>query len=929
MSKHTAITVTALSASWFVISGAAFAQQAAGDDPVDEVVVTGIRGSLKQAIEIKRRSEQILDSIASESLGKFPDTNIAESLQRIPGVSIDRSGGEGQSVTVRGFGPEFNTVLLNGRRIVSDTGARSFSFDVLPAELISRVDVYKSPPMTLEEGGIGSTIVLHTPRPLDLGKFESILSVRGLYEGLSHNLTPEAFGMVSDTFADERAGWLFSASYQKRENRTERILMDGVITAPRDSLTMIAADLAAQGYAADDQFFIPQNLNVSPVDEDRERVNLNATFQFDFTKDLRLTLDAMHARFNVFTEANTLTFFVTPSIITDAVFDENRVATQLTQTVDAAVDFTRSERDRPTRSNAAGLNLAWQTGDALDLSLDTSWSHTKSGGAEGTNVAVTGYRRDIWTLSYAPNGIPSVSGVPPQAFTDPTLPVAHFNLRGTGGGPLGGGADFDDELFEHRLEAVWKPGGEIFQRATFGAFASRERQVTTTRLSDNETLCLYCGYFVGIPDTLLRRFDPGSSYLGGLVDVPDAWQTYDIDELLAYLESPAAAAERDTRLGLAPGTSAAILAAHNGFEIHSRGNGSDIEEKIASVYADASLGGDLGGREWNLTVGARYVRTETTAFGSFQPLLDLRNSGDPTLYLTVLGDAIDVAATHTYKNLLPSLSFRFNLTKDITARLAASKTLTRPPLNALTPRLGIGTTRPGNLQASSGNPDLAPFKSENIDLSFEWYYQDNGYVTVGLFHKDVDNFLVSTVEQRTFPIADADNLFAGDPVFEVSLVDNLEKASVKGVEIGVQHNFDWLPGFWSGFGVTANATLVDSDAELDVNDVTQTFALVGLGDSFNVVGFYERGPFEARAAWNRRERFLQTAVGFGGEPTFVQDYEQLDARVSYAFNEHFALFAEGVNLGNERQQRVGRYQSQILLLEETGPRYTVGVRADF
>ena len=346
--------------AWNVLPAAALLISSAGagaqEQGLEEVVVTGIRESLRQSIEIKRNSEQIVDSIASESLGKFPDTNIAESLQRITGVSIDRSGGEGQAVTVRGFGPQFNTVLLNGRRIVSDTGARSFNFDVLPAELISRVDVYKSTPATLEEGGIGSTIVLHTPRPRDIDRFRSILSAKALYEDLSENWTPEVFGMVSNTFADDRAGWLLSASYQKRENRSERILMDGVLTAPRDSMALIAADLAAQGFAPEDQFFVPQNLNISPVDEERERTNVNATFQYAFTDALELTVDAMYGRFNVFTETNALTFFVTPSIITNAVFDENRVATQLTQTVDAAVDYTRSERDRPTDPYASGIN---------------------------------------------------------------------------------------------------------------------------------------------------------------------------------------------------------------------------------------------------------------------------------------------------------------------------------------------------------------------------------------------------------------------------------------------------------------------------------------------------------------------------------------------------------------------------------------------
>ena len=928
--KNVRLASAASAVMFGVASGPAAAQSTAvqGQD-LEEVVVTGIRSSLRQAMEIKRDSDQIVDSIASESLGKFPDTNIAESLQRITGVSIDRSGGEGQAVTVRGFGPEFNTVLLNGRRLASDTGARSFNFDVLPAELISRVDVYKSATSLLQEGGIGSTILLHTPRPLDLGEFKSILSAKALYEDLSENTTPELFGMISNTFADGRLGLLASASYQKRENRSERILTDGYLTAPRDSMELIADDLAAQGYSADDQFFIPQNLNISPVDEDRERINFNTTLQYQIAGNLRLTVDGMYDKFSVQTEANTLGFFVTPSIITNAQFDGNRTATSITQTLDAAIDYIRAVRDRPTDIYAGGLNLEWGVSDSVDLTFDSSWSRAKSGGAEGTDVAVVGFRKDIFTLAYGPSGIPSVTGVPAADYVDPSLPMAHFSLRGSGGGPLGGGADLEDEIFEHRIEAQWQPDNDTLKRVSFGGFYSEEKQSRDSRLSDNNILCMYCGYFAGIPDSLMQPYRPGSGFLGGRVSVPSAWQTFDLDRLFAYLESPEAAAARDAAQRLPPGSTQAELARSNGFEIHQRPDSSRVEEEIAAVYADAALEGLLADMPWNLTVGARYVRTETTAFGISQALQDLVSSGDPTLYTTVLGDAVTVSQTNTYNDFLPSLSFRLNITNDVVVRLAASKTLTRPPLGALSPRLVIGTTRPGNLQASSGNPDLKPFKSKNLDLSAEWYYQDNGFVSVGLFYKDVQNFLVNTVENRALPIADRDNLFASDPVFEVSLLDNLESATVKGIEMGFQHSFDWLPGLWNGFGLGANATLVESGAELNVDDVSQTFALEGLGDSYNVVGFYAKGPLEVRVAWNRRERFLRTAVGFGGEPTFVEPYQQIDARASYALTDHFSLFAEGVNLGNEIQQRVGRYDNQILLLEETGRRYTLGVRAEF
>jgi len=257
------------------------AQAAPQEAGFEEVVVTGIRSSLEQAMDIKRNSDAMVDSIASESLGKFPDTNIAESLQRITGVAIDRSGGEGQSITVRGFGPQFNTVLLNGRRQVSDTGSRAFNFDTLPAELVSQVDVYKSSQANLQSGGIGSTIVMHTPRPLDIGSFRTVGSIKGVHEDISGKTTPNLFGMVSNTFADDRAGFLVSVNYQERENRTERFLTDGIMTVGRDSMGLIADDLAEQGYGADDQFFIPQVFNISPIDEQRRRINVNSTFQFE------------------------------------------------------------------------------------------------------------------------------------------------------------------------------------------------------------------------------------------------------------------------------------------------------------------------------------------------------------------------------------------------------------------------------------------------------------------------------------------------------------------------------------------------------------------------------------------------------------------------------------------------------------------------
>jgi iron complex outermembrane receptor protein len=201
---------------------------------LDVVTVTGIRASLTASAREKRDSDIIIDSITSEDLGKFPDANVAESLQRIPGVSIDRSLGEGSSVTVRGFGPQFNNVLLNGRTLANDNDGRNFAFDNIPAELINGADVYKSSQASIPEGGIGSTINLKTPRPLDIGKSKGILSFKERYETLSKKATPNAFALWSDVFDDDKIGLLASASYQKRNAREDSFTVSGYV--PKDSI---------------------------------------------------------------------------------------------------------------------------------------------------------------------------------------------------------------------------------------------------------------------------------------------------------------------------------------------------------------------------------------------------------------------------------------------------------------------------------------------------------------------------------------------------------------------------------------------------------------------------------------------------------------------------------------------------------------------
>jgi iron complex outermembrane receptor protein len=194
------------------LSMQATAQEASDDSNLEVIQVRGIVSSLKRAMSDKKEALIVSDGIAAEDLGKFPDLNVAESLQRITGVSIDRSGGEGQAVTVRGFGPQFNTVLVNGRQLATDSGGREFNFDVLAADQITGADVYKSTRANLQEGGIGATINVSTARPFDYEGFQLIGSVKGMYETLSEETSPSASFLVSNTFNDDKMGVLLAVS---------------------------------------------------------------------------------------------------------------------------------------------------------------------------------------------------------------------------------------------------------------------------------------------------------------------------------------------------------------------------------------------------------------------------------------------------------------------------------------------------------------------------------------------------------------------------------------------------------------------------------------------------------------------------------------------------------------------------------------------
>jgi len=894
-------------------------------DSLAEVVVTGIRSSITTSRAIKRDSMEIVDAIAPEDIGKLPDTNLAESLERITGVSIDRSGGEGAFITVRGFGPEFNTVLLNGRQIATATdpsqaSGRAFSFDTLASELVSGVEVYKSSTSRLQSGGVGSTVNIKTARPFDYSGFKFSGSADMNHDQNSGKSSPDASFLVSDLFADGQLGALVSGSYQKRKDRLNAATTDGWIVNGGTPTSAINGGAGVQKTASNPQgnLFVPQDFGSQAQFEDRERIGGTMVLQFKPSDNLTLTSDTLYSKFTNTTDTRSYGHWFTASNLTNVVTDANGTVIDMTQGVGQASDFHDKKYDKKTDLVSTGLNADWNISDRVNLSLDGSYSSANEdpNGGKESELALLGYPGQ--NIRYRSDGsiLPYTTGFVQT------------------GGVVGGG----HPLFEHvmllRGYGVKDTVGQLHADFTYkgdspseglanlhwGGFFSRDRKDTSLYSNDGGTGCTTCGYNNPAPPGVpIGVFSLGSNFLSGLSGadrLPTQWLTFDGTQLFNAITAEQRAT--NPAFTFAP----------------TRVNNSVVIEKVFGGYLDAQFAGNLAGRKFTTVVGVRVEDTQATIDGlatQFVALTKLAN--DATQYGVATSGTTTVSGSNHYTDILPNISFKWDLTDAFTARFAASETMTRPTLEQLSPVTTLATLRPGNFAAGSGNPQLKPFRSNNLDLSVEYYYDKSNYISLGLFYKNVSNFIV--LNQTTGPVNNSAKTPLIDPgtglpaQFTITAPQNGPTAVVTGEEMAIQQSFGE-----TGLGVQLNGTLANSDKKLNTSDLSNKFAVTGLSNSANAVLFYDKGSFEARAAVNWRDHFLQYLSppplnGAGQAVTQVRARYQLDASATYHINKNFAVFAEGVNLTNTPVLKYAYYQNQFVSAEDSGARYQVGFRASF
>ncbi|REL25630.1 TonB-dependent receptor [Thalassotalea euphylliae] len=902
LGKRTALAV-AISGALGGYSQVAIAQDAAESD-VEVITVTGMLSSLKSSMLDKKESDVVSDGIAAEDLGKFPDLNVAESLQRITGVSIDRSGGEGQQVTVRGFGPQFNTVLVNGRQIATDSAGREFNFDIIAADQITGADIFKTSTSTLQEGGIGGTINVSTARPFDYDGLQLVGSLKGMYESLSEETSPSASFLVSNTFNDDTMGVLLAVTHSERDVQINRIETAGwrggqTISNNRDGVLFTNA-------------YIPRNWDQIVDQQERTRTNASLVFQYAPSDDVTISLDGFVSKFEVESQVTDLASWFEPDRVGSATIDpETGTLLQFTQDVglfessgNPATDFvshTRNSRD--VSNDGFGLQVEWLINDQLEATFDVSTSSAENdrAGRDRFNVVgiINNYQFD------GTGGTPTVShdGFVNGALPDANLARLHYNEKGNQ-------FSDEDEITELKADFVYEADGDVFETARFGIYR-QEREKKSFQIFGNQ--CQFCGYGTPAPlDVIDFREFTAENYFSGLIDT---FYTYDGDAYVDYL-------------------------ADQGFPIVPtlQNNRYTVNEDITSLYADFTFGFDLDDMPVTINVGARYSTTDVEAEAVQSDIVNVVPTSDQTLFANVFGPARDISESGSYSNLLPSLNIKLELQDDMVLRFAAYDSLTRPTLSQLSPATTFNEPRRQNLTAQGGNESLKPFTSENWDISYEWYYGDASLFSFAFFHKEVDDFIITRTGTETFDMtgrtapdfacegefcSDADELSGAQEIYSVTRPQNSEEITVTGYEVALTHIFE------NGFGFTANATIVDSDTELG-EDQSTAFALEGLGDSQNLIVFYEADNWQARIAFNNREGFLRLVDnGFNGEPVNTDTFGQWDISASYDINENISVFFEGINITEEELVQTGRFANQVYNIEDNGSRYAVGVRAKF
>ncbi|GAA4217352.1 TonB-dependent receptor [Sphingomonas endophytica] len=935
------------------------------DAPGEDIVVTGFRRSLAEGLELKREAVGIRDSIVAEDIGKFPEANVADSMQRIPGVILSRDGGagtnEGQRVAIRGLSSDFVVTTLNGAPVRTTSAgsvgssSRAFNYDVFPSELFGRVDVYKSPLANLEEGGIGGNVDLQTPRPFDSKERVFRYTAQYSYNDQSEKWRPRGSLIVSDHWGN--FGVLFGAAYAKTVNERSGFQSTGGYNSstlgrrpyygsvpsntsgPFQFELNLDSPLAKLGNLTRDQVanaLLPRFYRVYTSNTERERMGFVGSVQYKSDR-FEASLDGIYSKLT--DQMDEFTFGVpvrstrtapgttaTPGTGTnsgiiplDVKIDQyNNLYGTFGNTSIISESFFR---DFETKFSYGVARAKYDFSDRVTLQAQGSISKSRawqSGNRIVSNIyGITTTYDPTVNVSY-----PTISS--PTSFTDPANfrdPSLGFSIQRE-----------DDTVKSLRSALDWTVVDTGDTSMAFKVGGSYVSSLKSRTKQDGSSIARAAvlpngNTFAASGNGVFQYMDPflqyGTLNNGGNSGYPSNFATFSRDFVMGTLNANGANRQAARQLNATY----------------------EAEERVTSGFLETSFKLTIGGHELRGDAGIRYSDTKT--------IIDN--------YTNLGGVFTPNRRTGGYQNWLPSASLAFDITPKLLLRGSIGSTVTRGALNDIAGSIVVPNVFSNAVTV--GNPDLRPQVATTYDAVLEWYFAPAALLSVGLFEKDITDQPVAIIEDVPFAatgldpsyfscaafggptgtctLAQVNALTNNNPLIRRTIVQNAGQLKLRGLEAAYQQNFTFLPKPFDGLGLTSSFTLIDQQQKgIDYNFVLTNGSVVALQSvpkyTYSITGFYEKGPFSLRGSYNYRSKTGGPQRNtLNDEISYFAAQGYLDATVAFKINDYIELRVDALNITNENTYTF--YQNPSKSVGEThrdnsyfnGRTFSFGIRGKF
>jgi len=882
----------------------------------DEIVVVGFRQSINSALAVKRRSVSAVDAIVAQDIANFPDQNLAESLQRIPGIAITRSGGEGNTITVRGLGPDFTRVRLNGMETVAttpDNTGRGFNFSVFASDLFNSIVVHKTAEANLDEGSLGATVDLNTGNPLSYKKGLTVVgSAKVQYNDLNENVGPRVAGLIAYRHPDGIWAGSLSAAYATyktakpgtntvgwQQARFDSVGGTPCFTRPRAGgsyVPSVQCDEVALAYH-------PRIPRYGSLGDERSRLGVTGSFQIAPTNNTILSVDGLYAKYDLdhteqFGQVLLRSNERAIDVIDYAIDSKTGTLTQAT----LANVGQRIENRRDTASTEfyqINGKLEQDIGSKLKLIAFGGASRSVGYQPHGTNIILDSPDLITYRYDYSRQTSPYL-GLNDSIHDYNAFQVTELR---------------DDtqrtrnQFWTGKLDVDWNIADEL-KIAAGGSF--RRFGFNTQGAARSTT---YCASFGCSPGQLGFQLTDDLSYQWTVpgVSAPEGVPlTYVMPHLSGIVD----------RLGF-----------YDLPLIASSGSLRTVVEKTSTGWFQFNIESNLLGLRYAANAGVRYVKTRQSSVG--------------------INNAQSVKVSRDYDDWLPAINMAFYPNDRLVVRTATAKVIKRPNLGDLTPG---GSVNGFDYRASFGNPLIQPTRATTYDASVEWYFAPSALLSLALFRKDIESFPISDTRQGSYestglptslilPTSPAGANPEAQP-WTISGPVNGPGGVLQGVEVGFQLPLTFLPGFLRNTGFVGNATYIDSDFTYTVNrpatEATMasfprltpgqvTTGFLGASRwSYNATAYYEDERFSLRGSAAYREGYNSGTGSYGNVLSGTNSTLNVDASARYQITKAIALTLEGINLTNEVDfPYVDEASRRINFYQSTGRVFLAGVRVGF